>query len=288
MKIWFARTLLIFLLIFMTGCVHVPQASTPTSIPPTSTSIVNERTATLAVTAGTTATVEATATTTMQVIPTTVRESAQEWLAFLENGQITLQDLTGQQLIPVKGQYQKLLGWSPNQAFLLAVQQDGANVVIDHSGNILVTLNNLPQPAFWAGPTEQHETASPSAEDWLAVSRSDSALELTSFPSGKSNILLEPSSLGADGQAFVRWGSSGEVILTPSLTQLQNKVSFANGPLAWLQQNGPDVQSIFTGGNGGSASQDFHKAYFQVLDSVPGSSIPILLGFYHLVLSQWR
>ena len=199
----------------------------------------------------------------------------QEWLAYLENGKITIRDLSGQQSSIAEGQYQQIVGWSPNQTYLLGIRGDGASIVIDPSGKTLATFDNLPQPAFWAGPPEKN-----SAEVWLAVPRQDAALELTSFPSRKSNILLEAGSLGADGQAFVRWGSNGEVILTPSLTQLQNKVSFANGPLAWLQQNGPDVQSTFTGGNGGSASRDFHKAYFQVLDSVPGSSMPVWLGFY--------
>ena len=200
----------------------------------------------------------------------------QGWLAYLESGHITIRDSSGQMSSIVEGQYRQIVGWSANQAYLLAIRQDGASIVIDRSGKILATFDNLPQPAFWAKPAEKNST-----EDWLAVPRPDASLELLSFPSGESKILYEPGSLGADGQAFVRWGSNGEVILTPSLAQLQNKVSFEKGIFAWMLQNGPDVQIISTGGNGGLASRDFHKAYFQVLDSLPGSPMSFLLGFYN-------
>jgi len=200
----------------------------------------------------------------------------QGWLAYLESGYITIRDISGQQSSIVEGQYRQILGWSPNQAYLLAIRQDGASIVIDRSGKILAILDNLPQPSFWTKGNEENRT-----EDWLAVPKPDASLELLSFPSGETKILYEPGSLGADGLAFVRWGSNGEVILTSSLAQLQNKVSFEKGYFAWMLQNGPDVQLLSTGGNGGFASQDFHKAYFQVLDSVPGSPLTILLGFYN-------
>lgn len=265
---------LIFFTALLVGCMPGLQASTATSVPPTSTPIALEGTATPEIIAGITNTPAATATIAAQPTSTVLSDTCPGWLAFLGNSQITIRSLTGQQSVLVEGQFQQIVGWSPNQSYLLAIRQDGASVVIDRSGKIQAAFENLPQPAFWAGNMED------SAEDWLAVPRADAALELVSFPSRKSNLLYEPGSLGEDGLAFIRWGSNDEMILTPSLAQLQNKVRFANGPLAWLQQNGPDVQSTLTGGGGGSASQDFHKTYFQVLDNVPGIDEPILLGFF--------
>jgi hypothetical protein len=233
-----------------------------------------EGTATPGITAGITNTPAATATIVTQPTSTVLSDTGPGWLAFLENGQITIRGLTGQQLVLVEGQFQQIVGWSPNQSYLLAIRQDGASVVIDRSGKILAAFENLPQPAFWAGNTED------STEDWLAVPRTDAALELVSFPSRKTNLLYEPGSLGEDGQAFIRWGSNGGMILTPSLSQLQNKVHFSGGMLALMAADVSNGQNLFIEGfGGGTISQNFHTNYFQVLDSVPGSPTSILLGF---------
>ena len=129
----------------------------------------------------------------------------QGWLAYLESGHLTIRDSSGQMSSIVEGQYRQIVGWSANQADLLAIRQDGASIVIDRSGKILASFDNLPQPAFWAGMNDKKDS-----EDWLAVPKPDASLELLSFPSGETKILYEPGSLGADGQAFVRWGSNGE------------------------------------------------------------------------------
>lgn len=268
------RIFLIFLMALLAGCMPVLQVSTATSIPPMSTAIVIETTAAPAATTETTITPEATLTIAPQVTPTVLSDTGPGWLAFLKNGQIIIHSLTGQQSVLVEGQFQQIVGWSPNQSYLLAVRQDGASVVIDRSGKILAAFENLPQSAFWAGNTED------STEDWLAVPRTDAALELVSFPSRKTNLLYEPGSLGEDGQAFIRWGSNGGMILTPSLSQLQNKVHFSGGMLALMAADVPNGQNLFIEGfGGGTISQNFHTNYFQVLDSVPGSPTSILLGF---------
>lgn len=207
--------------------------------------------------------------------PTLIPKSIAGQLAFLEIGLLTILDLQSGQSAQVEGQFQRLTGWSPGGAYLLALRSDGASIVVDAAGKILSALEGLPQPAFWAAPKDAS-----SAEDWLAVPGSDGALGLLSFPSLETKTVYEPGSLGADGMAFVRWGSNGEAILTPTLSQLQNKVSFEKGYFAWMLQNGPDGQYMALGGEGGFGSADFHKTYFQVLDSVPGSSSPyVVLGF---------
>ena len=198
------------------------------------------------------------------------------WLAFIENGRLSIRDLRGTAAAEVKGDYRQIVGWSPHQTYLLAIQKNGASTVIDNTGIVLKVFDQLPQPAFWAGSSANKEERS---EDWLALPRQDGALELMSFPSPRAKLLFEPGSLGADGLAFVRWSSNGEVILTPSLAQLQSKVSFALGFFAPLLENGPDTQNLAAGGGGGPILWDFHKEYFQVLDGVPGSPLSIILGF---------
>lgn len=267
-------TISIFLIVFLAGCVPGLQASTTTSVPPTSTDIAIETPAAPAATAETTITPHATATIAPQATPTALVDDAQGWLAFLENGQITIKSLSGPESVVAEDRYQQILGWSSNLFHLLAIRQDGASVVIDRSGKIQAAFENLPQPAFWAGNAED------STEDWLAVPRPDAALELVSFPSGNSIISFEPGSLGEDGQAFVRWGSNNEMILTASLAQLQNNVPFSGSILALMAIDYPIGQNLFIEGiGGGTVSQDFQKTYFQVMDSLPGSPLPILLGF---------
>lgn len=268
------RIFLIFFTALFAGCMPGLRASTATGVPPTSTSIAMEGTAAPEITAGITNTPSATATITTQPTSTVLSDTGPGWLSFLENGQITISRLSGQQSGFVEGQFQQIQGWSPNQSYLLAIRQDGASVVIDRSGKIQAAFENLPQPAFWAGNTED------SSEDWLAVPRADAALELVSFPSRKSNLLYEPGSLGEDGLAYIHWGSNGGMILTPSLSQLQNNVHFSGGMLALMAADVPNGQNLFIEGfGGGTISQNFHTNYFQVLDSVPGSLTSILLGF---------
>lgn len=274
MKTYLARIFLTILIALMAGC--VPGSQTATSVPLTPTAISVKQTPTREAAAIATVTPGATATVTPEATPTTPIESAEGWLAYLENGQITIHNLSMDHAINVEGRYQRLAGWSPNRVHLLANRNDGASVVIDRSGAILAAFDDLPQPAFWATPNAEGD-----GEDWLAVPRADAALELVSFPSGKSTVLFEPGSLGADGQAFLRWGSNGKAILGPSLAQLQNDVAFPGGILASMSAGITQEQLLFIEGTGGRAvSQDFKKRYFHVLDSVPGSPLSILLGFF--------
>lgn len=258
----------------LAGCASVTQTTTATRVPPTPTAVAIATTAAPAVTTESTTTPYAAIPNAPQVTATALLDDAQGWLAFLENGRMTIRGLTGQQSVLIEGQFQQIVGWSPRQSYLLAIRQDGASVVIDRSGKILTAFENLPQPAFWAGNVED------SSEDWLAVPRADSALELVSFPSRTSNLQYEPGSLGEDGQAFIRWGSNGGMILTPSLWQLQNNVHFSGGMLALMAADVPNGQNLFIEGfGGGTISQNFHTNYFHLLDSVPGSPTSILLGF---------
>jgi hypothetical protein len=154
-----------------------------------------------------------------------------------------------------------------------------ASVVLGANGEILTTIADLSQPAFWATP---HAFEGP--DDWLGLPKKDGAFELLSIPALQMQPILAPGSLGADGQADVRWGAHGDWIATPSLAQLQNQVSFAQGYFAPLLGNGPNVQNLASGAGGGPASRDFHQSYFQVLDGVPGGpsnmvAMPYLLGF---------
>lgn len=274
------RIFLIFLMALLAGCMPVLQVSTATSIPPTSTAIVIETTAAPAATTETTITPEATLTIAPQATPTVLVDDTQGWLAYLENDQITIRSLSGQQAVLAEGWYKQILGWSPNQFHLLAIRRDGNSVVIDRSGKILAAFGILPQHAFWMDGYAIED----GEKDWLAVPRPDAALELVSFPSGESNVLYEPGSLGEDGLAYVRWGSNGSIILTPSLAQLQNNVQFTGGMLALMVADSPHGQLVFIEGTGGGTvgldfQPDFQKSYFQVLDSVPGSPASILLGF---------
>ena len=288
MKRFLAYTFSILILAILAGCVPSQQASTTTSVAPT-VSVATVKSAMLDTTANSTPAVTtaaptftATANTAIPTATNTPMPSASpiaairtevEWLAYIEQGRLTIQDLTSERSTQVEGEYRQILEWSPHQAYLLAVGKDGSSVVIDTAGKTQAEFKNLPQPALWARYTETNI-----AEDWLAVPRSDAALELTSFPSRKSKLLFEPGSLGADGMAFVRWGSNNSAIVTPSLAQMQNRVSFAKGFFADLLANGPDVQNLAVNGGGGPVAWDFHKEYFQVLDSVPGVD-NILLGF---------
>ena len=204
-----------------------------------------------------------------------------ERLAFLDGSLLEIVLLNSGSTIRVGGGYRQIQGWSPSGETLLAVREDGENVVVDVNGEVVKVLNDLSQPAFWATP---NDLASP--EDWLALPKKDGAFELLSLPSLQTQSVLEPGSLGADGMADVRWGTNGTWIATPSLAQLQNQVSFERGAFAWLLQNGPAVQPLLDEGFGGLGSRDFHQAYFQVLDGVPGSgptpgNLPdtIILGF---------
>ena len=215
-----------------------------------------------------------------QATPTVLLDDTQGLLAYLENDQITIRSLSGQQAVLAEGQYKQILGWSPNHFHLLAIRRDGNSVVIDRSGKTLAAFGILPQPAFWMDGYAIED----GEEDWLAVPRPDAALELVSFPSGESKILYVPGSLGEDGLAYVRWGSNGSIILTPSLAQLQSDVQFTGGMLALMAADSPHGQLVFIEGTGGGTvgldfQPDFQKSYFQVLDSVPGSPASILLGF---------
>ncbi len=172
------------------------------------------------------------------ILAPTPTPTPQERLAYLENGQITIRNLSGQQSSMVEGQYRQILGWSAHQNYLLALRQDGASVVIDTSGSTQAVFENLPQPTQWG-----RASGGDNSEDWLAVVRPDAALELTSFPSRKSELYIGPGSLGADKLTFVRWGSDGSAIL----------VSY----------------------------QDSQKESFQVLDSTPGSTWLTWLGFFN-------
>jgi len=204
-----------------------------------------------------------------------------ERLAYLEGSQLVIVHLKSGSTIRVGDKYRQLQGWSPSGDYLLSVREDGEIVVVGVDGEIVTTIKDLSQPGFWAAPNELE-----SAEDWLALPKQDGAFELLSLPSLQTQSVLDPGSLGADGMADVRWGANGEWIVTPSLAQLQNQVSFESGLFAPLLNNGPSVQFLAVGGMGGLASRDFHQAYFQVLDGVPGSgptpgNLPdtILLGF---------
>jgi len=268
------RIFSMFVMALLAGCLPVMQASPATSVPPTSIATAIDTTAVPAVATETTFTPETTVTLAPQATPTVLSDAGQGWLAYLENDQITIRSLSGQQAVLAEGWYKRILGWSPNHFHLLAIRRDGNSVVIDRSGKTLATFEKLPQPAFWAGNTED------STEDWLAVPRADAALKLVSFPSVNSNILFEPGSLGEDGKAFVRWGSNKEMILTASLEQLQKNVHFSGGMLALMAADVPNGQNLFIEGfGGGTISQDFHKTYFKVLDGLPGSPLSILLGF---------
>lgn len=216
-----------------------------------------------------------TATATQQVYPEGER------LAYLEGSQLVIVHLKSGSTIRVGNAYRQLQGWSPSGDYLLAVREDRENVVVGVDGEIVKVLNHLSQPAFWAIPNEFTDF-----EDWLALPKQDGAFELLSLPSLQTQSILEPGSLGADGMADVRWGANGEWIVTPSLMQLQNQVSFERGLFAPLLNNGPSVQFLAVGGMGGLGSRDFHQVYFQVLDGVPGSrpasghlSWTIVLGF---------
>ncbi len=205
---------------------------TNSPLPPTQTQIVV--TSTLASTQAIPSATPA-VTSTFTLVPTPT-PTPQDRLAYLENGQITIRDLSGQQSSIVEGQYRQILGWSAHQNYLLALRQDGASAVIDTAGNTQAVFEHLPQPAQWG-----RDSKGDISEDWLAVVRPDAALELTSFPSRKSELYIGPDSLGQDKLTFVRWGSDGSAIL--------------------------------------SSYQDSQKQTFQVLDNTPGSTWPIWIGF---------
>ena len=256
--------LLILCSLLFSSCQSATSVNPPT---PTITLVLPKPTVTITTAPGASPTLSATLTPTLK--------SAEGWLAFIDNGHLTVQDMQSGQAAQVEGEYWQIVGWSPGGKYLLAVRNDGASIVVDATGRILSELDDLPQPAFWAAMKDKS-----SSDDWLAIPKKDGALGLLSFPSLMTKAMFEPGSLGADGLASVRWGSNGEVILTPSLNQLQNKVSFEQGYFSLLLQNGPNVQNMAVGGNSGFASQDFHQTYFQVLDSVPGNSSAYeLLGF---------
>lgn len=170
--------------------------------------------------------------------PTTAVKMGAEWLAYIDQGHLTIQNTAGTQPVQVEGVYHQILSWSPHRTYLLALRQDGASAVIDTMGSTQAVFEHLSQPTQWG-----RNSGGDSSEDWLAVVRPDAALELTSFPSRKSELYIGPGSLGADKLTFVRWGSDGSAILAPY--------------------------------------QDSQKESFQVLDSTPGSTWPIWLGFFN-------
>jgi len=197
----------------------------------------------------------------------------------LADGQIRIADLEENRILVVEGAYVQLAGWSPSGAYLLAAQEDSQYTVIQAEGQVLYTTTGLPQPAFWAPPDALYED-----EEMLALPQRDGSLAGLTFPSQKVRQVLPPGSLGADGMAVVRWGTGGNLIVTPSLEQIQQRISFAGGDLGGLEGNGPDAQNLATRGadgqfsGAGPVSMDSHQAYYQVLDGVPGGQSALVLA----------
>jgi len=200
-------------------------------------------------------------------------------VGMLADGQIRIADLEENRILEVEGAYVQLAGWSPSGAYLLAAQEDSQYTVIQAEGQVLYTTTGLPQPAFWAPPDALYED-----EEMLALPQRDGSLAGLTFPSQKVRQVLPPGSLGADGMAVVRWGTGGNLIVTPSLEQIQQRISFAGGDLGGLEGNGPDAQNLATRGadgqfsGAGPVSMDSHQAYYQVLDGVPGSQSALVLA----------
>lgn len=199
-------------------------------------------------------------------------------VAFLEEQRITLVDLQSGAAVTAPGRYRELRGWSASGDFFLALRaEDGASVALDAAGKARVEQTDLAQPAFWAGDDDDETQNS---EDWLALPQKDGALDLLSLPSLQTRRFYEPGSLGADGQAFVRWGSDGHLILTATRDQLARGGLFTQGFFSTgIIEPPPNAQNLAVGGQGSQVRVDYREDYFLPLDGIPGSDPPRVLGF---------
>lgn len=89
-----------------------------------------------------------------------------ERMAYLEGSQLVIVHLRSSSTLWVSDGYQQLQGWSPSGETLLAVREDGKNVIVGVNGEIITTIEDLSQPAFWATPNEFDDT-----NDWLYLKR---------------------------------------------------------------------------------------------------------------------
>ncbi|MGC1378156.1 MAG: hypothetical protein WA821_18140 [Anaerolineales bacterium] len=178
------------------------------------------------------------------------------------------------------GQF-KLLGegwpvaWSPSGKFLLA-RHDNSFIIYDRRGakalpgTELIDQSEFPlnQNTFFWLPIG----VLPGSDDWLVIqNKDDQGLEALGIPSGERRILLSVKSLGAGAPSFrMEATTTGWLAWVPIQASLA-QAGQTGQTLSAIQVANPSQVHTWT------LSKNIEKAYYTVLDAVPGASL-VLLG----------
>ena len=197
------------------------------------------------------------------------------------DGQIHILNLASGEESPAAEAGRELVGWSPSGGYLLAQIDADKYAVFDSQGEQVYASDSLPQAPAWVPGGQADQPG-----DWLAVAEADGALVGMQFPTLNRKEFELPGTLGADGLATLAWAADGQLAYTPSLAQMENKVSFAGNEIfTSLAANGVNSQPLavwdaktdmFTGG--GTISPDYTQTYYQMIGPVAGGDPPLALA----------